>query len=194
MSRIFFAIATGCLMSGCAATGVDVNVDPFAKSSTDMSALAPDPGGAIHRTVLVNPKILHQISTAKSASPRNEVPSYHVEKSCKTRSSVGDGGGYDFCVQQEMAARDMLTKEWKSYSAEARNECAPASPDPANSYVALMTCFEMLEWIKDPSSIGGVTGGGATHAKSVSDSQPSQAAEPAEQAASSPDAPLPPQP
>ena len=193
MSKTFIAIAACLLISGCAAGGVDVNADPYAKRPADMSALAPDLGSAVHRTALVSPRVLPPISTAKAA-PRNQIPSYMVEKSCKTKNSAADSGSYDFCVQQETAAKEMLTKEWNSYSAEARNECAPGSQDSANSYVALMTCFEMLDWIKDPASIGGVTGVGALNIKSLSDSQPTQGSAPAEQAASSPDAPAPSQP
>jgi hypothetical protein len=189
MTRIFFAIAACCLMSGCATRGVDVNADPFARKAAAMGAVGADLGDAVHRTALVSPNITQSTSLARSASLRDGVPSYYLEKSCKTRSSDADSGAFDSCVQQEAAARDKLTKEWKSYSAVAREECASASRDPANSYVALVTCFEMLDWIKDPASIGGVTGAGATHAKNVPDLSPEPDRQAAEQASSAPETP-----
>jgi hypothetical protein len=60
--------------------------------------------------------------------------------------------------------RDALTAEWENYPKEARYECASDGRD-SWSYLEVMTCFQMLDWIKHPDSIGGVTGAGATHAK-----------------------------
>ena len=172
MSRILIVIAACAFMSGCAAVGVDTNADPFATNAGDGKASAADLGEIVPRTTLASAKIARPVAAAKAAPSRNAVPSYYVEKSCKTGSP--DNNSYESCLQQESAAKDDLMKGWKGYSAQARNECAPASHDPANSYVALMTCFEMLDWIKDPASIGGVTGTGAVHAKNVSDAAPGQ--------------------
>jgi len=173
MSRILIIVAACAFMSGCAAVGVDTNADPFATSAGDGKVSGADLGGIVPRPTLASAKIARPIAVAKTAPSRNAVPSYYVEKSCKT-GSPADNNSYESCLQQESAAKDDLTKGWKGYSAQARNECAPAAHDPANSYVALMTCFEMLDWIKDPASIGGVSGTGAMHAKNVSDTPSGQ--------------------
>ena len=180
MSRIVIVVAACAFMSGCAAVGVDTNADPFATSAGDGKVSAADLGGIVPRPTLASVKIARPIAAAKTAPSRNAVPSYYVEKSCKTGSP--DNNSYESCLQQESAAKDDLTKGWKGYSAQARNECAPASHDPANSYVALMTCFEMLDWIKDPASIGGVTGTGAMHARNVPAPRPEQVGGSADQA------------
>lgn len=181
MPRIVIVVAACAFMSGCAAVGVDTNADPFAMSAGDGKASAAELGGIVPRTTLASAKIARPIAAAKTAPSRNAVPSYYVEKSCKT-GSPADNNSYESCLQQESAAKDDLTKGWKGYSAQARNECAPASHDPANSYVALMTCFEMLDWIKDPASIGGVTGTGAMHARNVPAPRPEQVGGSADQA------------
>jgi hypothetical protein len=161
-------------MSGCAAVGVDTNADPFATSAGEGKVSAVDLGGTVvPRPHLASVKVARPIAAAKTAPSRNAIPSYYVEKSCKT-GSPADNNSYESCLQQENAAKDDLMKGWKGYSAEARNECAPANHDPADSYVALKTCFEMLDWMKDPASIGGVTGAGAMHAKNVSDAASGQ--------------------
>jgi len=181
MSRILLVIAASALMSGCAALGVDTNADPTATSASDPQASA-DLSGSVDRSVSASPKIARPISAAKTVPSSYAVPSYYVEKGCKAASGNADSGGYDSCVRQEVAAKDKVAKEWKGYTVEALNDCIPATRDPANSYVELMTCFEMLDWIKDPASIGGVTGTGAMHARNVPAPRPEQAGGSADQA------------
>jgi hypothetical protein len=173
MSKILIVSAASAFISGCAAVGVDTNADPFAMSATSAKVNGADLGGVVPRAAFASAKIARPITAARTAPSHNAVPTYYVEKSCKTGSPT-DNNSYESCLQQESAAKDDLTKAWKGYSAVARNECAPATGDPTNSYVALITCFEMLDWMKEPGSIGGVTGTGGMHAKSVMDAAPGQ--------------------
>jgi hypothetical protein len=159
-------------MSGCAALGVDTNADPSAMSASGPQASA-DLTGSVDRSVSASPRIARPISVAKTVPSSYAVPSYYVEKSCKAVRGTDESDSHESCVQQEVAAKDKVTKDWKGYTAEALNDCVPATHDPANSYVELMTCFEMLDWIKNPASIGGVTGTGAMHAGNMP-AQPSE--------------------
>ena len=85
------------------------------------------------------------------------VPIYDVEKSCRSASeATQDKSGYEGCVADEKAAKEKITKEWSSYPAASRQECAPVQiGSQSNSYVELMTCFEMQEWKKSLNDIGG---------------------------------------
>jgi hypothetical protein len=193
MSKILIVSAVCAFISGCAAVGVDTNADPFATSASDAKVSAADLSGVVPRAAFASAKIARPITAARTAPSHNAIPTYYVEKSCKTGSPT-DNNSYDSCLKQESAAKGELTKAWKGYSAEARNECAPATGDPANSYVALITCFEMLDWMREPASIGGVTGAGGMHAKSVLDAAPGQDGGSPEQASSTEETPKVPQP
>jgi hypothetical protein len=153
MSRTIIVVFASTLLSGCFGTmGVDTNADPFATGAGAVAITAPG-----------------RVTTARNNAKRpiavaRRVPAYSVDNDCKTTNAIGDSGVHENCIQQELAAKDLLTKEWKVYPKEALNECAPTSRE-SSSYVELMTCFEMLDWIKHPESIGGVTGTGSVHAK-----------------------------
>jgi hypothetical protein len=155
MSRTTIVVFASILLSGCfGTTGVDTNADPFATGAGAVAATAPS--RVTYLTARNNAK--RPIAVAR------RVPAYSVDNDCKTTKATGDSGVHENCIQQELAAKDLLTKEWKDYPEEALNECAPASRE-SSSYVELMTCFEMLDWIKHPESIGGVTGTRSAHAK-----------------------------
>jgi hypothetical protein len=106
----------------------------------------------------------------------SSVPSYDVEKGCKAESAVSqDNSAYEGCVNDELAAKEKVTKEWGRYSAAARQDCtAGQSGDLTNSYVELMTCFEMQDWKKSLGSDGDLTGTGAASAEGGSPPLPSQ--------------------
>jgi hypothetical protein len=54
-----------------------------------------------------------------------------------------------------------VTEEWKSYPVTARAECSGEGA----SYVELLTCFQVKDWMKHPDQIGGVTGTSSLQAK-----------------------------
>jgi hypothetical protein len=85
------------------------------------------------------------------------IPTYNVEKSCQAASkATQDDSGYKGCVDDENAAKEKVAKEWANYPAAARQECASnQGGDQSNSYVELMTCFEMQDWKKDLNDVGG---------------------------------------
>ncbi len=89
------------------------------------------------------------------------VPNYDVESSCQAANkATQDDSGYKGCVDDEKAAKEKVVKGWASYPAAARQECASSQGgDQSNSYVELMTCFEMQDWKKDLGSLS--TNGGA---------------------------------
>jgi hypothetical protein len=83
------------------------------------------------------------------------VPLYVVAGSCKRGSAAIEGNSYESCIKQEDEAKRRLSAEWKSYPVAARAEC---SASDGASYVELLTCFEVKDWMKHPDQIGGVTG------------------------------------
>jgi hypothetical protein len=155
MSRTTIVIFASALLSGCFGTmGVDTNADPFATGSGAVAITLP--GKVTDLTPRNNAKRPIAVASA--------VPALSVDNDCKTTNALGDSGVHENCIQQELVAKDLLTKEWKVYPKEALNECAPAGRE-WSSYVELMTCFEMLDWMKHPESIGGVTGTESVHAR-----------------------------
>jgi hypothetical protein len=166
MCKFLVVTAAGLFLSGCAAVGVDTNADSLGARASEREASA-DLAGAIDHSVSTSPRIVQRIAGAKAAPSYHAIPTYYVEKGCKRASETPDSSGYDACIREETAAKDRVAKEWKGYAIAALNDCVPATRDPSNSYVELMTCFEMLDWIKDPASIGGVTGTDAMHAANV---------------------------
>jgi hypothetical protein len=183
MCKFLLVTAAGVFLSGCAAMGVDNNADPLGARASDRETSA-DLAGAIDHSASASPRIARPIAIAKATPSSHALPTYYVEKGCRRASETSDSSGYDACVREETAAKDKIAKEWKGYAVEALNDCVPATRDPSNSYVELMTCFEMLDWIKDPASIGGVTGTGAMHAANVPPYQPQQADRFADQSSS----------
>jgi hypothetical protein len=98
------------------------------------------------------------------------VPTYDVEKSCQAASeATQDDSGYKGCLDDEKVAKERVAKEWSNYSATTRQECtANQGDDEGNSYVELMTCFEMQDWKKDLgplSANGGAVSSSAADAK-----------------------------
>jgi len=78
------------------------------------------------------------------------VPSYDIKKGCKAESVLSqENSASEGCVNDEREAKEKLTKEWGSYSAAARQDCTAGQSGNLNSYVELMTCFEMRDWKKN---------------------------------------------
>ena len=153
MSRITLAILACISVSGCNGMSISSNADPFA---TGYNALGVIPR---YDHIRVDPIVSRNTMIARKA-----IPSHSVDKDCNSARASGNSGAYENCIQQERGAKDALAKEWEHYPKEARNECASDGRD-SWSYLEVMTCFQMLDWIKHPDAIGGVTGAGAVHAK-----------------------------
>lgn len=88
-----------------------------------------------------------------TAAIASAVPSYDIDKACKSADEISQSTDHSSsrgCVQDELEAKDKLTKEWHGYSAIARQGCASVQTgDRTNSYVELVTCFEMQDWVKN---------------------------------------------
>jgi hypothetical protein len=94
----------------------------------------------------------------------SQIPNYSVEKICRSDAELAqDEFGLNACVQDEKAAKEKIAKEWSTYPASAKQECIPdvvMSGALGQSYVELMTCFEIQDWKKHLNDIGGRVGGG----------------------------------
>src|SRR5579864_7641332 len=157
MFRIVLLIAACTLMSGCL-LGPDLLGPDLGTSGGSIATGANAEVGApkdVTHNIGARPETTRTISSVT-------VPSYRLEKGCKSASALSGSSGYENCVEEESAAKERLNGEWKSYSTTARQECAQNGPhDPDGSYVELLTCFEIKDWAAHPESIGGVTGNGA---------------------------------
>ena len=74
------------------------------------------------------------------------VPTLKVEPSCKAAGVEGMivGRTVESCLNDEKAAREQLTKDWGSYSADDKNHClSMVSTGGGPSYVELLSCLEM---------------------------------------------------
>jgi hypothetical protein len=83
------------------------------------------------------------------------VPLYPVQRGCQSAGAAIEGNSYDGCMKQESEAKRQLSDEWKSYPVATKAECSAAD---GVSYVEMLACFEVKEWMKHPDKIGGVTG------------------------------------
>ncbi len=87
-------------------------------------------------------------SWAKSHGNTNGVPFLDVKSSCTDAqkfSSQGDDKNVAFkgCMQDEMSAKDTLTKQWTTYKPKDKTSCVEQARAPSPSYVEVLTCLEM---------------------------------------------------
>src|SRR5215469_10322456 len=74
------------------------------------------------------------------------VPTLKVEPSCRAAGVEGMivGRTVESCLNDEKAARDQLSKDWGTYSADDKNHClSMVSTGGSPSYVELLSCLEM---------------------------------------------------
>jgi hypothetical protein len=57
----------------------------------------------------------------------------------------------DACLSSEQAAREQLTKQWATYSSAEKAQCVQPSVY-LPSYIEWLTCLEMEESLRKPSS------------------------------------------
>ena len=84
------------------------------------------------------------------AAPRSRdgVPELNVKESCgdaQKFSSQSDNKGNAFkgCMQDEMAAKDQLAKNWNKFKPYDKQSCVEQARAPSPSYVEVLTCLEM---------------------------------------------------
>jgi hypothetical protein len=92
------------------------------------------------------------------------IPNYDIDKMCKYAASVGgdQNNATASRTQDEKAAKERLVKAWPTYPAPARQECTSNLQfNIGNSYVELVTCFQMQDWKNHLEDIGGAQVPGA---------------------------------
>jgi hypothetical protein len=88
----------------------------------------------------------------------DEVPTYDVQKSCKTDVQAYQGQGTaapgtntpSGCVQDEQRARATLVSQWTQFAADSRTRCSRMVGDAGGpqSYVELLTCLQLAKDVK----------------------------------------------
>jgi hypothetical protein len=145
MSRFLLITLSAVLVSGC------LSSHPLATNRQSNFDKARD-------TVAIN--VDRRVNIWRDPKPTSPVltvavPRYPVERGCKSAGAAVEGNSYDGCLKQESEAKRQLNDEWKRYPVAAKAEC---SADDGVSYVELLACFEVKDWMKHPDKIGGVTG------------------------------------
>jgi hypothetical protein len=80
------------------------------------------------------------------ASAQGGVPTLNIAPSCKAaaQGSIGLTQDFDSCRRSEEAARDVLVKEWSTFSAADRGSCHRLTTiGTPGTYTELLTCLEM---------------------------------------------------
>jgi hypothetical protein len=88
----------------------------------------------------------------------DRVPRLNVEATCKATVATDKAMGldlaqsFDDCMRDEDAAQQQLGTIWLSNSVEIRNRCeGEATAGGSDSYVDLLTCIQMADWVKSAS-------------------------------------------
>lgn len=75
------------------------------------------------------------------------LPDLNVKGSCTDAQKFSSGDdkntAYKGCMQDEMAAKDTLSKRWSSFKPKDRQDCVEQARAPSPSYVEVLTCLEM---------------------------------------------------
>jgi hypothetical protein len=68
----------------------------------------------------------------------------NFERTCQEGPSGELAGNDSVCMEDEVAVRDQLAKDWNGFNAEDRTRCAQmATTGPSSSYIELLTCLDM---------------------------------------------------
>jgi hypothetical protein len=81
----------------------------------------------------------------------DDVPTFDVTKSCRADAQAyGGQSTAAACLADEQLARDTLTGQWTTFSAESKSECRKMVTDIAGteSYVELLTCLQAAQLSK----------------------------------------------
>ncbi|TYO66045.1 hypothetical protein FXV83_13325 [Bradyrhizobium hipponense] len=83
------------------------------------------------------------------------VPQLNVEATCRATVATDKAMGldlpqtYDDCMRDENSALQQLNSVWLTNSDSLRNRCeGEATAGGSDSYVDLLTCMQMADWVK----------------------------------------------
>jgi hypothetical protein len=85
------------------------------------------------------------------------LPVFNIDKACRTDTEAAqeDRSAYQICLNDEDAARAKIVAEWSRYPIGARTTCSSEQGDDLDgSYVELMTCLEIEDWMANPVDMG----------------------------------------
>jgi hypothetical protein len=88
---------------------------------------------------------MHIVALISVASAQ-DVPKINFEPSCReaAKGSIGMNQTVESCRRSEEGARDILVKNWKSFSAADRDSCYRlTTTGTPGTYTELLTCLEM---------------------------------------------------
>ncbi len=139
MVKIILASVVSIAIAGCVSA-------PGRLAKNDYGGSTPRPGYDLDSAAQTDHSLAANTRANRVDFAAGAAPKYNVERDCKAASVLGDSGGYDSCVQQELTAKEKLTQEWDSLPSAARRQCAPApSESLSGSYVEATTCLEMRD-------------------------------------------------
>jgi hypothetical protein len=86
------------------------------------------------------------VAATSVASAQGGVPTLNIAPSCKAaaQGSIGLTQDFDSCRRSEEAAREVLVKEWNTFSVADRGSCYRLTrTGTPGTYTELLTCLEM---------------------------------------------------
>jgi hypothetical protein len=83
----------------------------------------------------------------------NGVPIFDVARTCKldvsATAGLAENQSVQACIKDEKRARQKLGSQWSKYPASSKAQCIPQeSIGGTPSYVSLLTCLQMNQWIR----------------------------------------------
>ena len=83
------------------------------------------------------------IVAAASTRAADTVPNLNISSSCQAEATAAPEGKKQ-CLNDEQAAREMLTRQWDKFAVADRQQCTQlATLGGTSSYVELLTCLQM---------------------------------------------------
>jgi hypothetical protein len=99
----------------------------------------------------------------------DRVPELKVEALCKATAADDKATGlalpqsFADCMRDETTAQQQLSTVWSTAPVPLRDSCeGEATSGGSQSYVDLLTCIQMAEWVKSPSSATRLRGASKT--------------------------------
>lgn len=93
------------------------------------------------------------VGASQGAVALENVPKIDTDKMCRAAAvadSMSVREGSDACIQDEIAARDQLQREWKDFPTSDRAYCGRLSTMAGvGSYVQMLTCLEMEREVRN---------------------------------------------
>ncbi|WP_246649610.1 hypothetical protein [Bradyrhizobium canariense] len=89
----------------------------------------------------------------------DRIPELNVEATCKATAAddksmgLADAQTYADCMRDEMTAQKQVVAVWNANPGPVRDSCeGEATAGGSPSYVDLLVCMQMADWVKSPSS------------------------------------------